>query len=341
MSDSADSEPRLEKWIKTIGTVVAPTTILAAALYYFGYVSSREQYKYFGVDVDALGLGPQEYIMRSPPTLFAPLLLVVVSALLLRQLDRALRKHLISRATPRSEEPTSSSTGPGAPAPTSDGAVAGTAEASDQPTGIATPLRGAGSFVRVVRGVGLLGLGVGGVLLLTHAYLRNWAPYDLVTPLVLAGGCGLLAYSMRLTDLLQAANAIDSPPGHSTASRRYGLLITAILACLFWAIATIAQASGLARAMETARNLDDLPSVILDTKENLYLHNPGMENQPTVLPASDDQSFRYRYRNLRLLMVGKDRMLLVPRSWSASASTLVVPLDGSVRVQFQFQNNPP
>jgi len=34
-------------------------------------------------------------------------------------------------------------------------------------------------------------------------------------------------------------------------------------------------------------------------------------------------------------------MFLVPPSWSASDTVLVVPLDDSVRVRFQFQNDPP
>jgi hypothetical protein len=34
-------------------------------------------------------------------------------------------------------------------------------------------------------------------------------------------------------------------------------------------------------------------------------------------------------------------MFLVPDRWSASNSTLIVPLDGNVRVQFQFQFDPP
>jgi hypothetical protein len=34
-------------------------------------------------------------------------------------------------------------------------------------------------------------------------------------------------------------------------------------------------------------------------------------------------------------------MLLAPDHWSASDSTSIIPLDGSVRVQFQFQNQPP
>ena len=84
---------------------------------------------------------------------------------------------------------------------------------------------------------------------------------------------------------------------------------------------------------------DDLPSVILDTKERLFLHDAGIEE--TVLPPSGGQTFHYRYRGLRLLIEGQDRMFLVPDRWSASDTTLIVPLDGSVRVQFQFQNQPP
>ncbi len=61
----------------------------------------------------------------------------------------------------------------------------------------------------------------------------------------------------------------------------------------------------------------------------------------TLLPASEGQTFHYRYRGLRLLIDGQDRMFLVPEHWSASDSTLIVPLDGSVRVQFQFENQPP
>jgi hypothetical protein len=82
--------------------------------------------------------------------------------------------------------------------------------------------------------------------------------------------------------------------------------------------------------------LDNLPSVILDTEQRLFLRDPGIEE--TLLPPSEGQTFHYRYRGLRLLIEGQDRMFLIPNEWSANDSTLVVPLDNSVRVQFQFQN---
>jgi hypothetical protein len=40
--------------------------------FYFGYVSARAQYAYFGVDVDVLGLGTRDYVMRSPQGLLVP-----------------------------------------------------------------------------------------------------------------------------------------------------------------------------------------------------------------------------------------------------------------------------
>ena len=343
MGDLADSEPRLDKWIKTVGAVVAPTTVLAAALYYFGYVSSRAQYRYFGVDVDTLGIGPQEYIMRSPPTLFAPLVVLVVSALLLRQLDGALRKRIAADVTAPAGPPPANTDQAAAPRQAEQSADAAEAPAAPADAVTRLPLthQRVRLFVRCTRIVGVAALAVGVILLLAYVYLQNWALYGLLTPLLLAIGAGLLAYSIRIADLVQIANVTGSRPAQATAPQRFGLLIAVILACLFWAIATVAQASGLSRAMDTARHLDELPSVILDTKENLVLRNPGMEGEPTVLPQSDGQTFHYRYHNLRLLIVGKDRMFLVPKTWSASDSTLVAPLDGSVRVQFQFENNPP
>jgi hypothetical protein len=63
--------------------------------------------------------------------------------------------------------------------------------------------------------------------------------------------------------------------------------------------------------------------------------------QESTLPSSAGQTFRYRYRGLNLLIQGKDRLFLVPGVWSPSNFTLVVPMDGSVRLQFQFENERP
>ncbi len=118
------------------------------------------------------------------------------------------------------------------------------------------------------------------------------------------------------------------------------LLWVLVVATLFWSTATIAQWSGRGLARHDARHLDRLPSVILDTKERLFMRDPGVE-ETALVPATPGQTYHFRYRHLRLLIEGKDRIFLLPDAWSASNSTLVVPLDDSVRVRFQFQNDPP
>ena len=48
MSGDESSRGRIEQWMNVATNIVAPTTLLGALLFYFGYVSSRAQYAYFG-----------------------------------------------------------------------------------------------------------------------------------------------------------------------------------------------------------------------------------------------------------------------------------------------------
>jgi hypothetical protein len=204
---------------------------------------------------------------------------------------------------------------------------------------------------KLARACGLAILTAGVVLLFAYPLAGTWALYPLVTPALIAAGAALAAYASRVRDSARqqaAATAKDTGrpapiPSHSSVTARWTVRILAcsvIAASLFWATATIAQWSGLGLAQYDAQHLGSLPAVILDTRERLFLRDPpGIDE--TVLPTWKGQTFRYRYRGLHLLIQGQNRMFLVPPEWSASDSTLVVPLDGSVRVQFQFQNQPP
>jgi heme/copper-type cytochrome/quinol oxidase subunit 2 len=299
LADESKSS-QFERYLSLGASVVAPITIISALLFYFGYVSSRAQYAYFGIDVDTIGLSTQDYVMRSPQPLLVPLLVLVMIAVALVAL------HLWVTAW----------------------------------LGRARPERARIVTHRALY-IGLVVLAAGITLIILYPVLADWPYYNLVTPIIVAVGAGVVAYSWRLVSRLPPQpDALPSPAG-SPALRRMGLVLLCVLvaATLFWSTATIAQWSGRGLARQDARHLDDLPRVILDTKERLYITDPFIKE--TALPASEGQTFRYRYRNLRLLIQGKDRMFLVPDAWSASDSTLVVPLDDSVRVRFQFQNDPP
>lgn len=308
---------QVERWLGVVTTVIAPVTVLSGLLFYFGYVSSRAQYEYFGVDVDTIGLSTQDYVMRSPQPLLVPLLLLTVLAVLALLAHAAIRQRIT------------------APEPEGGGPAR---------------LDRYRQFARRAVLAGLAVLSCGMALLLCYPYLREWAPFALVTPALIASGAALAGYGARIQARLQPprpAPGDDPRSGRAQADSsllalgRYagGALLVVILASVFWATATIAQWSGRGLAHYNATHLDRLPSTILDTRERLFLRSPGIEEK--ALPVEPGQTFRYRYRHMRLLIEGKDRMFLVPDRWSASDSTLIVPLDGTVRVQFQFQNEPP
>jgi hypothetical protein len=280
-----------DKWWSFGSTIIAPATLLSTLLFYFGYVSSRAQFRYFGLDVDTVGLSTQDYVMRSPQALLVPLLALSLGGASLLILHLAVRRH---------------------PPPP--------------------------SAVRIFLIVSVVALFVGLVLIVGYAVLGDWSLYPLVTPLLLAGGSAGVIYGMRLP----GTPAFLKPTDEEGKGLRRGVLafaLVAIVGCLFWATATIAEWSGLGNAMRTARNLDDLAPVILDTQDRLFLTD-GIVKE-TALPAEEGARFKFRYRGLRLLIHGDGKLFLVPEKWSPSDSTLLVPLDDSVRVQFRFVNRAP
>jgi hypothetical protein len=278
----ADQRSQAERWVSFAAGIVTPVTLITALLFYFGYVSSRSQYEYFGIDVDAIGLSTQDYVMRSPQPLLVPLLvlsLIAVAGLLLHNAIRA-RAGLVA-------------------------------------------VRRARLAAIVVLALGVLGL-------FLYPVLGGLAYYALVVPLVIGLAAAVLGYLSYLTTRL-----LDLKPQVALIA----LLTVVTMSCAFWATATTAQYSGRGLAKSNAEHLDRLPVVILDSKERLHLRSPGVEE--TALRPSEGQTFNYRYRGMRLLIVGENRLFLVPQRWNASNTTLVVPLDESIRVQFQFQNDPP
>ncbi|MDX6327068.1 MAG: hypothetical protein QOK15_3422 [Nocardioidaceae bacterium] len=261
---------------------VAPATFLTAVLFYYGYVSSRAEYRYYGLDVDTIGLSTRDYVMRSPQPLLVPLLLIPAVGAGLVALSRVLRRRV--------------------------------------------PLDLLPAATWVSAGV----VGVGLLVLLGYAWLGGWPYYPMVTPLVLAAGLLGLVWCWRRVG------------GNPTA---VVLALVAVAVCVFWATATLAQWTGLGAAQRTARNLDQLPAVVMDTRDRLYLgttQDAGVvETDLRTVPGADkDATYRYRYRGLRLLIQSGDRMFLVPDHWTPSDSTLLVPA-GDVRVRFRFVNDPP
>lgn len=277
----AEQRSQAERWLSFAAGIVTPITLVTGLLFYFGYVSARAQYEYFGIDVDTIGLSTQDYVMRSPQPLLVPLLVLTVLAVGALLLHNALR-------------------------PT--------------PTG-----------VRRARLSSIVVLLLGVVALFAYPFLGSVPFYPLIVPALLGLSAAALGY------LTYLRGSLDPDRGRQPAL--IALLAIVTVTSAFWATATTAQYSGRGLAKSDAERLDRFPVVILDTREQLALRNPLIEE--TALRPSPAQTFRYRYRGLRLLVVGKDRLFLVPHTWTASNTTIVLPLNDTIRVQFQFQNDPP
>lgn len=84
--------PSARRALELVGLVVAPTTLVTALAYYFGWVLTNSRARYFGIDASALGYSTQDYLLRSADALFVPLGAVIVLALALVSLHAAVTR---------------------------------------------------------------------------------------------------------------------------------------------------------------------------------------------------------------------------------------------------------
>lgn len=97
---ASTSPTTLSQVWSVLGTVVAPATMVSALLFYFGYVSARAQFAYFGVDVDTLGYGTQEFVMRAPQPLLVPALVLLIGTAGLTWVNSSIHQRMRTATTP-------------------------------------------------------------------------------------------------------------------------------------------------------------------------------------------------------------------------------------------------
>ncbi|MCM2423678.1 hypothetical protein [Streptomyces sp. RKAG293] len=298
----------------TVANVIAPTTALTTLLFYFGYVATTARFRYFGVYLDMVDLSLQEMLLYGVEVVYPPLIVLAVISLLVIAAHTAVRWMVSS---------------------SDRDAITGW-------VGLFTVLLGLLAFTR----------GVVGLLIPRVARTETIA----TTPVCL--GCGALAIAYGLGLLRTFAirwdrhrAAVADPPAdpmpaahsgeladwlESPAVRRisrYALAWVAVIvvAGSFWTANSFAAAYGRGRALDDAASLEHRPEVVLYTKEPLRDVPTGVEQ--TEVAAAEKDTYRFRYRGLRLLVESNGRLFLVPARWIAGSSeTLVVPYDDSIRI---------
>lgn len=76
------ASPGLAGLSRVFGNVVAPTTLLTAVLYYFGYMHAWYFFGYFGLNSTMLGFSTIDYVMRSVDALSVPVTTAAILGLL-------------------------------------------------------------------------------------------------------------------------------------------------------------------------------------------------------------------------------------------------------------------
>lgn len=285
-------ESSVERWIRIATSVIAPTTVLTALLFYFGYVETTAEYRYFGITLGTLGLTTQDLVLRSVAALYVPL-----GALLVLLLAMTWVHHTVSRRL-----------------------AAGRSMTALRRWGGVLLLLGGAGFARGVIGIVIpeiartepvalspLSLALGTIAAAYGVNLRRrTAPGR--------GDLRATAWSRRATlaftgglvtlSLFWATNSFAAAYGRGRAVE----------------VASRLQEDRPRVTLDTTERL-----FVISPDDSL-----GVEE--AELPREDGQRFRYRYTGLRLLVEAQGRMFLLPDRWDVDAGyTLVISVGDDVR----------
>jgi len=223
--------------IKILGAIVAPTTLLTALLYYFGWSHAYWFCDYFGVNSTVLGFTSTDYMMRSVDALFVPLTVAASAALLAVWGHTALRARLAAGSRPRA-------------------------------------LRVLVPAAMVLAGLLVLG---GFVSVFTTTVLSEHlvaAPLSLgfgVLLLVYA-----LHLQRLVTGRAQAAGSSRGRGRGWSAAAEWAVVFVLVGLSLFWAATDYSAAVGRSRAGDFVAGLARYPSVVVYSARSLSLRAPGV-----------------------------------------------------------------
>jgi len=290
--------------IKILGAIVAPTTLLTALLYYFGWSHAYWFCDYFGVNSTVLGFTSTDYVMRSVDALFVPLTVAASAALLAVWGHTALRARLAAGSRPRALRvlvPTAMVLG---------------------------GLLVLGGFVSVFTTTVLsehlvaapLSLGFGVLLLVYALHLQR-----LVTSRPQAAGSG--------------SGSADCSAGGSgrggrgwAAAAEWAVVFVLVGLSLFWAATDYSAAVGRSRAGDFVAGLARYPSVVIYSARSLSLRAPGVTQ---VRCQDPEAAYRYRYDGLKLVLQSGDEYLFLPAKWTAASGVaILIPKSDSLRLEF-------
>jgi hypothetical protein len=273
---------------------VSQTVVITALLYYFGWVRTQADFRYFGVDPSLLSYTTADYVLRSVNSSFPFLIGMALVALLLLSLHRWVLVYVVHA-----------------------------------PMG-ALPGKVLSVFVSTAP---LLGAVLAAVVLARLLFPNQivW-PRGLALPLMLMLTVGLLGYSGHLRSLRCSMLGRKREDHHFGSRAQIQAVVLVALGVLgvLWLLTIYAAQAGERLAVNSARTLRGQPEIIIYTTDRIAIAGSGITVDEIQQAGS---RYRYRYSGLRLLVQAGGRYILIPTDWKKGRdSVLLVPADNTIRL---------
>ncbi|QYC42229.1 hypothetical protein Nocox_23125 [Nonomuraea coxensis DSM 45129] len=190
------------------------------------------------------------------------------------------------------------------------------------------------AMTRVIAVMAVLGAVSVAVGIVAMAGWRRMPFY--VVPCCLGLGVFVLVYGISLHQRIHPRPA--SSPTDQILRRT--VCVALLLVLLLWAVTLYAQQRGAEAALRYRMDPAAMPSTVVYAARRLYLEGRGIVETP--LPDTTAE-YRYRYTGLRLLIHSNQRYFLLPACWATDpwARAVVLPADGSLRLEFSVRKTPP
>jgi hypothetical protein len=303
-TDKPDSVGAAREVLQTIALVIAPTTLITALLFFFGWTRTTAAYRYFGIDQSLLDFSTRDYLIRSPNSAFAPLFIILLVALLWLWLHEVVSLKL------------------------------------SQAEWLVGPLRLVTAFV----GLALMVAGLLGWLnIVAYPYNLQVVPLCLAVGVAFLTYARSLQARLRKARLEQARlgrrddELLDKDrqtPRWLTLGWR-SLVAVFIVVNIFAAATSYAEDRGEELARQLGANLQERPSAVIYSSRRLQLRGPGVRETE----ITDANAFyHFRYTGLRLLVSTADKYFLLPAGWSPSNNADAFVLANSDLIRVEFSN---
>jgi hypothetical protein len=266
-----------------IATLVGPTSLVVALLYYFGWARTQAQARAMGLDDSLFGFSTQDYVLRSVSPMFWPVFLGTVAVLVGLMFHRALTAWVRGSG----------------PAP---------ARAKHRARVLWTVVGVAATLAAVFLVLGAVGANVRSPSRLV----------SLGSPLAVTVGVVLLGYAGYVFQTLVARPRDDADPP-IIGPLAWSAMSALLLLSLFWTVSHYAAIRGIDFAGEVERTLPRQPDVAVYSAERLHLMPPVQE---TELPG-DDAAYRYVYTDLKLLFRSDAKLFLRPSDVSSDRNIIL------------------